>query len=280
MSNGNSTLGFINPALYTIGKGSSYDSDFHDITSGNNNNGKGESYNAVVGYDLVTGWGSPNGQNLINALAGSSTPSFTLSDSPSSLTITQSGAGGTSTITVNDQGGFTGSVSLAASGLPSGVTASSSPTSTTGTSTLTLTASGSATTGTATVTSTGTSGSVVATTTIALTVNAASTPDFSISASPASLTVTEGSNGTSTITITGQNSFSSATTLSATGLASGVTAAFSSNPVVSKYCMPLKNQSVKRLGMQGSEALHNPLAGATDEAIADWYYCLAQVYCL
>jgi subtilase family serine protease len=173
VSNGNSTLGFINPALYTIGKGSSYDSDLHDITSGNNNNGKGESYNAVVGYDLVTGWGSPNGQNLINALAGSSTPSFTLSGS---LTITQGGAGSTSTITVNDQGGFTGSVSLAASGLPSGVTASFSPTSTTGTSTLTLTASGSATTGTAMVTITGTSGSVIATTTIALTVNAASTP--------------------------------------------------------------------------------------------------------
>ena len=231
VSNGNSTLGFINPAIYTIGKGSSYDSDFHDITSGNNNNGKGKSYNAVVGYDLVTGWGSPKGQNLINGLAGSLTPSFTLSDSPSSLTITQGGAGGTITITVNGQGGFTGSVSLAASGLPSGVTASFSPTSTTGTSTLTLTASGSATTGTATVTITGTSGSVVATTTIALTVNAASTRNFSISASPASLTVTAGSSETSTITITSQNGFSSATTLSATGLPSGVTAAFSSNPV-------------------------------------------------
>jgi subtilase family serine protease len=231
VSNGNSTLGFINPAIYTIGKGPSYDNDFHDITSGNNNNGKGESFNAVVGYDLVTGWGSPNGQNLINALAGSLTPSFTLSDSPSSLTITQGGAGGTITITVNGQGGFTGSVSLAASGLPSGVTASFSPTSTTGTSTLTLTASGSATTGTATVTITGTSGSVVATTTIALTVNAASTPNFSISASPASLTVTAGSDETSTITITSQNSFSSATTLTATGLPNGVTAAFSSDPV-------------------------------------------------
>lgn len=65
---------------------------------------------------MVTGWGSPNGANLINALAGSATPSFTLSDSPSSLTITQGGSAGTSTITVNDQGGFTGSVTLAASG--------------------------------------------------------------------------------------------------------------------------------------------------------------------
>src|SRR5271166_4500203 len=39
VANGNTPLGFINPAIYSIGQGSSYDSDFHDITSGNNNNG-------------------------------------------------------------------------------------------------------------------------------------------------------------------------------------------------------------------------------------------------
>jgi len=231
VANGSSTLGFINPAIYAIGKGTSYNSDFHDITSGNNNNGHGKSYNAVVGYDLVTGWGSPNGQSLINALAGSASPSFSLSDSPSSLTITQGGAAGTSTITVTDLNGFTGSVSLTASGLPSGVTAvfGSNPTSTT--STLTLTASSTATTGTATVTITGTSGSLVANATLALTVQAPATPNFTISASPASLTVKPSGTGTSTITITSQNSFSSPTTLSASGLPSGVTATFSANPV-------------------------------------------------
>src|SRR5271157_1254067 len=231
VASGGSTLGFINPAIYAIGKGTSYNSDFHDITSGNNNNGKGQSYNAVVGYDLVTGWGSPNGQNMINALAGSSSPSFTLSDSPSSLTITQGAAGGTSTITVNAVNGFTGSVSFAASGLPSGVTAAFNPTSMTTTSTLTLTASSSATLGTVTVTITGTSGSLVSTTTLALTVKAPATPNFTISASPASLTVKPGGTGTSTITITSQNSFNSATTLTATGLPDGVTAAFAPNPV-------------------------------------------------
>jgi subtilase family serine protease len=71
-ANGNSPLGFVNPVVYSIGAGTNYGNDFHDITSGNNSNGHGQSYNAVVGYDLVTGWGSPNGQNLINALAGSS----------------------------------------------------------------------------------------------------------------------------------------------------------------------------------------------------------------
>jgi subtilase family serine protease len=61
---GNSTLGFINPAIYSIGKSASYHSAFHDITNGSNNK-----YSAGPGYDLVTGWGSPNGTGLINALA-------------------------------------------------------------------------------------------------------------------------------------------------------------------------------------------------------------------
>src|ERR1700691_5374437 len=70
-ASGNSSLGFLNPAIYSIGQGPSYNNDFHDITSGNNNNGQGQSFNAVVGYDLVTGWGSPNGQSLIGELSGS-----------------------------------------------------------------------------------------------------------------------------------------------------------------------------------------------------------------
>jgi subtilase family serine protease len=73
VANGNGTLGFINPEIYSLGNGPNYNNVFHDITSGNNNNGNGQSYNAVIGYDLVTGWGSPNGQNLIKALAPSST---------------------------------------------------------------------------------------------------------------------------------------------------------------------------------------------------------------
>jgi hypothetical protein len=164
------------------------------------------------------------------------TPDFTIGASPSSLTITQ-GSNGTSTITITSLNGFNSATTLSASGLPSGVTAAFStnpvtpPANGSATSTLTLTASSSATTGTATVTITGTSGSTTHTTTISLTVNAAATPNFTIGASPSSLTVTQGGNGTSTITITSQNSFSSATTLSASGLPSGVTAAFSTNPV-------------------------------------------------
>jgi len=172
VANGAATLGYLNPIIYPLAEGSNYTSDFHDITSGNNNNGHGKSYNAVTGYDLVTGWGSPNGPNLINALAGTSgQPGFTLSASPNTLTITQGGPGANSTITVTDQNGFNGSVTLAASGLPNGVTAVFNPNPTTTTSTATFTASGNATTGTFPITINGTSGSLQSSTGISLTVN-------------------------------------------------------------------------------------------------------------
>jgi subtilase family serine protease len=64
IENGNPALGFVNPAIYNIGVGSGYSAAFHDITSGSN----GEP--TTTGYDLATGWGSPNGVGLINALAG------------------------------------------------------------------------------------------------------------------------------------------------------------------------------------------------------------------
>jgi hypothetical protein len=167
---------------------------------------------------------------------GSTAPDFTVSAAPPSLTITR-GSHGTSTITVTSVNDFNSTTTLSASGLPNGVTAAFSsnpvtpPANGDATSTLTLTASGTATTGTATVTITGSSGATTRTATVSLTVNPVPTPNFTIGASPTSVAVTRGGTGTSTITITSQNSFSSATTLSATGLPNGVTAGFSTNPV-------------------------------------------------
>jgi hypothetical protein len=113
-----------------------------------------------------------------------STPGFTLSSSASSLSIKQS-ASGTETIAVADTNGFTGSVAFTVSGLPSGVTASFSPASSTSSSVLTLTAGSTATTGAFTVTVTGTSGSTTATTSFTLNVStsggSACTVDYTIS---------------------------------------------------------------------------------------------------
>jgi chitinase len=157
---------------------------------------------------------------------GTQSSSFTLSDSPSSLSIAQ-GAAGTSTISVRPANGFSGSVTLAASGLPSGVTASFGTNPTTGTSLLTLTASSSATAGSSTVTITGTSGSLSASTSIALTVTSSGTPSFTLSDSPSSLSISRGASGTSTITVASRDGFDSAVSLSVSGLPSGVTASFS-----------------------------------------------------
>ena len=178
LSNGASkTLGFINPALYDIYAGSNYGTDFHNVTSGGNTLG------CTVGYSLSCGLGSPNGNALINALASVGS-NFSLSASPNSVTVTQ-GSKGTSTITITPSDGFTGKVTLSASGLPSGVTAGFSPNPATTSSTLTLTVSATAATGTVTVTVQGVSGSLTNTTTLSLTVNPSGA---TVTVSPTSLT--------------------------------------------------------------------------------------------
>jgi hypothetical protein len=69
---GQGSLGFPDPTLYTIARNPLlYAANFHDITSGNNG-----PFNAVPGYDLVTGWGSPTVQ-LIATLNPIPTANFT-----------------------------------------------------------------------------------------------------------------------------------------------------------------------------------------------------------
>jgi subtilase family serine protease len=66
-------LGFVNPAIYRIGRSAAYHHAFHDTTAGNNTTafpGRTISgYPAAPGWDPVTGWGSPNAQALIPLLA-------------------------------------------------------------------------------------------------------------------------------------------------------------------------------------------------------------------
>jgi subtilase family serine protease len=62
-AHGDKPPGFINPTIYPLGLGSGYHTDFHDVTAGSNG------FPATKGYDLATGWGSPNTNGLINALA-------------------------------------------------------------------------------------------------------------------------------------------------------------------------------------------------------------------
>jgi hypothetical protein len=178
---------------------------------------------------------APNGIELHPVLdvifnPGTQTPDFALTASPTTVSVAQ---GGTKTTTVSTtvSGGFNSAVSLSASGLPAGVTASFSPTSIaapgSGSSTLTFTAGSTAATGTSTVTINASGGGVSHSTTVSLTVSATATPDFAVSASPTSLSVAAGGTGTSTISTTVSGGFNSAVSLSASGLPAGVTASFS-----------------------------------------------------
>jgi len=175
------------------------------------------------------------------------TPNFTLSASPASLAVTR-GSSGNSTVTETPSGGFTGSVTLSATGLPAGVTATFGTNPTTSTSVVTFTASSTATTGTSTVTITGTSGTLTHTATISLTINAVATPDFALSASPSSLTVKQGTSGTSTVTDTPSGGFTGSVTLSASGLPAGVTATFGTNPTTSTSVVTFTASSTATVG--------------------------------
>ncbi len=220
-ANAKPRVGFLNPLVYAIGNSSKFASDFNDIRSGSNG------FAAVTGYDLATGWGSPAGQHLIYDLTGTSgAPSFTLSSSVPALSIAQA-TSGSATVTVAKQNGFNSSVTLAVTGLPTGVTAAFSP-STTGTGTtsvLTLAVGASAVRGTYPLTITGTYGSLSSATPLSLTVLS---PGFTLSASASAVSVLE--NGTAsaatTITVAGIDGFSSAVTLSTSALPLGVSAVF------------------------------------------------------
>ena len=164
---------------------------------------------------------------------GTATPDFSLSASPASQTVTQ--GGGTSyTATIGPLNGFTGSVTLSASGLPSGATATFSTNPIpggSGSSNMSVTTTASTPTGTYTLTITGTSGSLTHTATVTLVVNPAVSPNFSISATPSSRTVTQGGGTSYTATVASLNGFTGSVTLRASGLPTGASATFGTNPI-------------------------------------------------
>src|SRR5215469_8449409 len=163
-SGGDPAPGVIDPAVYLVGLGSQYSNDFHDITSGSNG------FPATPGYDLGTGWGSPNQSGLISALLGTQ-PSFDVTASPASVTVSKKHAG-TATLTGSVFGGFSSAITLSASGFGK-VSFSPNPIPAPGSGSSTVTISpgkGKTAPGTYTVTITGTGGGQTATTTISVTV--------------------------------------------------------------------------------------------------------------
>ena len=175
------------------------------------------------------GYGRINVYRALSAGAPAPAPNFAISASPSTASVT---AGGTATYTVSiaRTNGFSSAVSLGVSGLPGGASATFSPNPATSSSTLTVTTSATTPAATSTLTITGTSGALTHTTTVQLTVQATTTPDFSLSASPTSQPVDLGNSVSYSISITGLGGFSGAVTLAASGLPSATSGSFSVNP--------------------------------------------------
>lgn len=157
-------------------------------------------------------------------LRTSSSPDFTLSATPSPVSVSP---GGNATYTVSTAAldGFSGTMILSASGLPSGATASFNPPSIAvgASSTLTVTTTENTPAANSTLTITGASGSLTNSTTVVLSVT-----DFAVSATPSSTSVNAGSSATYTVSAAALNGFAGTVSLGVTsGLPAGATASFS-----------------------------------------------------
>ena len=153
---------------------------------------------------------------------------FSMTASPTSGS-TFGAASLTSTISTAVTFGDPQTVSLSATGLPAGTTASFSPASITAgdSSTLTVTTTDSTPAGTHLITVTGTG--TESTHSVAFTLNVS---DFGVSLSPTSLSLAQGASGTSTVTVS-RTGTAQSVALSASGLPSGATATFNSTTVTS-----------------------------------------------
>jgi trimeric autotransporter adhesin len=179
--------------------------------------------------DLIFPWSGPYGLGVMlnTTQVGPPPPDFQVVASGLSPTPVIPGSSATSTISIAPLHGFSGTVALSCTGLPSGVGCSFTPASLaagSGTSTLTVTTTSSLQAGSYTVIANGVSGTLSRIAALALTVESGLTPDFQISATATTpATVAPGSAATSTVSITPVSGFNSAVALTCSSVVSGVT---------------------------------------------------------
>src|SRR5207249_4926865 len=174
-------------------------------------------------YNLtVAGTGTPGNRSTPLTLTVSAAPDYTLALSPAALTIAQ-GATGPAAVTI-DPPTLPGALPICLGNAPTGVTGSFNPAAPTGTSsTLTVSVGAAVAAGTYNLTVDGTGAPGNRSTPLTLTVSAPG--DYTLSLTPAELTVEQGATGTATVTITRTN-FTGAVTLSLGNAPSGVTGSF------------------------------------------------------
>lgn len=159
-----------NSALYNAASGAQsspqtnpYLTNYHDITTGSNG-ACGSICNAIVGYDEVTGLGTPQSNNIVPFIAPPTTPDFTISANPSSFSVS-AGTPQSSTITITSLNAYSGTVTLSSSFGSVSPASLTVPASGTATATLTFTPTASTT-----ITVSGTSGTLNHSTSITVTV--------------------------------------------------------------------------------------------------------------
>ncbi len=175
--------------------------------------------------------GATSGTLMVCNFAIGGTPGFTLSASPASQTIT---AGGSTTysVSVAAVNGFSGNVALSISGLPTGATGSFSanPVSGSGSSVLTVSTNNSTQANSYSLTITGSSNGLSHSASVTLNVNSG-IPDFILSASPSSQTISPGNSTSYTVSVAPQNGFSGNVAFSVAGQPAGATPSFNPTSV-------------------------------------------------
>ena len=213
----------VNPMLYSLA--ATTPSAFHDVKTGDNkvpctapstNCPTGTTsigFSAGTGYDQVTGLGSVDALAFAQAWAATIV-NFSMSAGTLSPASVPAGTSAATTITITPQNGFTGTVTLACSGLPTGATCAFNPATVangSGTTQMTIQTAANTAASTTSVTVKGTSGSTSATAAVSLTVTA-TTESFSLTPSSpvGTLSVAQGQTSSAidmTVTNTGSPSF-------------------------------------------------------------------------
>ncbi len=224
----NGIQGNANPVLYSMAQNQFNGTGigiFHDVTNGNNSVPGVAGFNAQIGYDLSSGWGSPDVNQLVSFWNNNGgQPAFTISAAPASQTVAQNSST-TFTVTIAGVNNYTGTVSFSVTGLPAGATASFAPPSVVnaGTSVLTITTAATTAQGSYPLSIVGNDGTVGHTAHVTLVVG---NPDFTLAVSPASQSVIQGNSASYTVTQTAVNNYAATVSYSVSGLPAGATATF------------------------------------------------------
>ena len=218
--------GNANPVFYSMGQNQFGGgiAVYHDTTSGNNTVPGVAGFSAGVGYDLATGWGSVDAAQMVNFWNNNGTPDFSLAATPASQSVNQ-GSTATYTVTESIFDNYSNTVTFSVSGLPAGASPTFTPATLSGAGTTSLSITTLATTplGSYPLTITGTDGVLTHTTSVTLVVT---TPDFSLTATPASQTVVVGNTANYTANVTALNGYAGTVSFSVSGLPAGASPTF------------------------------------------------------